>query len=110
TLAVSGLMMIIGGQSESSARFLSGMDIGLFVGVMIGSIWGVVRVFEPSVYIAPVFGGALGFVFTVIYHVLEEKFVAPSDHSLMVIATIGTCGGAFFGFFSDRFREYLEER
>lgn len=86
---------------------LRGFDIGLLYGLIVGSIWGLVRATDLPFGVYVVTSAAIGLVLSLVFFVLIAVVAAPSEIGLPLTVFIGGIGGAAFGFAAAWVKEFL---
>ncbi len=113
-IAFASMTFLEGGRSSGgqiASTLYNGAGIGLVFGLLVGSIWGLVRVTSLSLLAATPLGAVIGLVLSVSYHFAQEFLTGmTSDMSPIIMAAIGAGAGAACGVTTLRFKEYLEER
>ncbi|MCP4642870.1 MAG: hypothetical protein GY851_20650 [bacterium] len=118
TLMMAGFLLIVtrshtvtGEQMRDatiSTALISGVDIGVLAGLLIGVIWGIVKTWEPKLITALFLGAPIGLGLSAAWHTIEVMLIADSDLTLFQMCGIGTGAGVFFAVASDRLRDWLE--
>lgn len=90
----------------SYTALISGMNFGALLGFVIGSIWGVVSLFEFELGRASLTGAVLGGVETLFHYFAEWLLIAQPDVRAYLFGMMGSMAGAVVGACAVILREY----
>jgi len=95
-------------QTQIRAVVFGGAEFGVFVGFLLGSVWGMVAGFDMSFAAGAGIAAVVGLVLSVSHHLVEATLIAPPDEPIYLTGIVGLGAGAFVGFVSVWYKEYRE--
>ncbi len=88
---------------------LGGFDVGLLYGLIVGSIWGLVRATDLPFVVYVATGAAIGLVLSLVFFGLTAVVAAPSEIGIPMAVFVGGIVGAAFGFIAAWVKEFFED-